>query len=284
MRYTGDVLISTQHAIRDRLAFIVWPAGGSPTYVLCAVEEGYVRQQSWIGDVRSYVEFVTHPIDVLADLLTELGIAKGRVAMEVEYLASAYRDRLLARLPGLVIEPAEPIFRRARMLKSPREVATLQRGYRGTASAMEDTYKAAASATTNTACRATSPTGSCAPAPRRSPSTTSTPAPTPASRTPRPAATRCRRATSSRPIPAATTTTTIPTSAAPRRWARRPPRRSTSGSASGRCTTRSPRCCGRATRARSSSHAPRCCTRKTASPSPTRTTGTRSASKSTSTR
>lgn len=143
VRYTGDVLISTQHAIRDRLAFIVWPAGGTPTYVLCAVEEGYVRQESWIGDFRSYVEFVTHPIDVLADLLTDLGMANGRVAMEVEFLAAAYRDRLLERLPGLTIEPAEPLFRRARMLKSPREVEVLQHGYRGTATAMYETYKAA---------------------------------------------------------------------------------------------------------------------------------------------
>lgn len=140
VRYVGDVMISTQYAIRDRLAFIVWAKGRDPVYVLCQVEEGYVRQQSWIGDVRAYKEFVTRPMDVLADLLTELGLAGGRVGMEVEYLASLYRDQLAERLPRLSIGAAEPIFRRARMLKSDKEVATLRRGYRGTEKAMFATY------------------------------------------------------------------------------------------------------------------------------------------------
>lgn len=140
VRYVGDVMVSTQYAIRDRLAFIVWARGRAPVYVLCQVEEGYVRQQSWIGDVRAYKEFVTRPMDVLADLLTELGLAESRVAMEVEYLASLYRDQLAERLPRLSIGAAEPIFRRARMMKSDKEVATLRRGYRGTEKAMFATY------------------------------------------------------------------------------------------------------------------------------------------------
>lgn len=140
VRYVGDVMISTQYAIRDRLAFIVWPAGGEPVYVLCAVEEGYVSKKSWITEFRGFKEFVTKPIDVLADLLEELGLAKGRIALEVEFMAATYRDQLAKRLPELTVAPAEPIFRRARMLKSPREVETLQRGFRGTEKAMYATY------------------------------------------------------------------------------------------------------------------------------------------------
>lgn len=140
VRYVGDVMISTQYAIRDRLAFIVWPAGGDPVYVLCAVEEGYVRERSWITEFRGYKEFVTRPMDVLADLLEELGLAKGQVAMEQEFVATLYQQQLAERLPELRVSPAEPIFRRARMLKSPREVETLQRGFRGTEKAMMATY------------------------------------------------------------------------------------------------------------------------------------------------
>jgi Xaa-Pro aminopeptidase len=46
----------------------------------------------------------------------------------------------MARLPKLKLEPAEPVFRAARMHKSAREVETLQRGYRGTEKAMFATY------------------------------------------------------------------------------------------------------------------------------------------------
>ena len=140
VRYVADVMISTQYAIRDRLAFVVWAKGRDPIFVLCQVEEGYVRQQSWISDIRGYKEFVTRPMDVLADVLAELGLSAGRVAMEVEFLASLYRDQLAERLPNLSIGAAEPIFRRARMIKSPREVETLRRGYRGTEKAMFATY------------------------------------------------------------------------------------------------------------------------------------------------
>ncbi|MCB1494041.1 MAG: hypothetical protein KDJ77_19925, partial [Rhodobiaceae bacterium] len=73
VRYVADVMISTQYAIRDRLAFVVWAKGRDPIFVLCQVEEGYVRQQSWISDIRGYKEFVTRPMDVLADVLAELG-------------------------------------------------------------------------------------------------------------------------------------------------------------------------------------------------------------------
>ena len=140
VRYTGDVMISTQNAIRDRLAFIVWAKGRDPIYVLCRVEEAYVREKSWIGDIRGFKEFVISPIDLLADVLTELGLAKGRVAMELEYLGAKYERHLMQRLPQLQVGAAEPIFHSARIHKTPREVAEMQRGYRGTAKAMFATF------------------------------------------------------------------------------------------------------------------------------------------------
>ena len=140
VRYTGDVMISTQNAIRDRLAFIVWPKGSDPIFILCRVEEGYVRANSWIEDIRSFKEFVTSPIDLLADVLTELGLASGQVAMELEYLGAKYERHLMQRLPQLQLGTAEPIFHAARMYKTPKEIATLQHGYRGTAKAMFATF------------------------------------------------------------------------------------------------------------------------------------------------
>ena len=140
VRYICDVLISTQYSIRDRLAYIVWAKGRDPVFILCQVEEGYVRQESWIQDIRTFKEFVTAPTDMLIDLLGELGLESGRVGLEMEYLAAVYYNKLADALPGLRLEPCEELIRSARMFKTQRELDALTRGFQGTANAMLATY------------------------------------------------------------------------------------------------------------------------------------------------
>src|SRR5262249_43069914 len=79
VRYIADVEISTHALIRYRLGLIVWAKGKQPVMWLCKVEEGYARQESWIGDIRSFKEFVTPPMRLVADILREKGLAGGRV-------------------------------------------------------------------------------------------------------------------------------------------------------------------------------------------------------------
>ena len=138
--YVGDVFISTQIDIRDRLAMVIWAKGRAPAYVLCEVEEGFVRQESWIEDIRTYREFVTSPVDVLADTLDEFGLAGSRVGIEADYLGARYYQALMARLPALRLEPCEALFAHARMVKSLREREILAAGFRGTEKALMETY------------------------------------------------------------------------------------------------------------------------------------------------
>ena len=140
VRYVGDVHISTQTSIRDRLALIVWPRGRAPVFILCQVEEGYVRAHSWVKDIRSYKEFVTRPMDLLADVLTELGLGNAHVGVELDYLAALYADQLRARLPGLRLGHCTELFLRARMIKTPGELELLRHAYRATEKALLATY------------------------------------------------------------------------------------------------------------------------------------------------
>lgn len=140
VQYGANVLIATQRTIRDRLALLVWPKGADPTFVLCRVEEGYVRQESWITDLRGYKEFVTPPIDLVADALVERGLSAGHVGIEMEHLPCKYLLALQARLPRLRLEACDGLFRQVRMLKTPRELALLTRGFRGTERAMLATF------------------------------------------------------------------------------------------------------------------------------------------------
>ncbi len=140
VRYIGDVNISTQATIRDRLALIVWAQGRAPVFIVCAVEEGYVRQESWIQDVRAYKEFVTRPMAVLAEVLQELGLRQGRVGIEMEYLAARYHQELMAQLPGLHTDACEELFARVRMFKTDREIALLRHAFRSTEKALLSVY------------------------------------------------------------------------------------------------------------------------------------------------
>ena len=140
VRYIGDVHIATQATIRDRLALIVWAKGREPIFILCAVEEGYVRQESWIQDIRAYKEFVTQPMAVLADVLRDLNLTQGLLGLETEYLATRYYQALMAELPSLRLQPCEPLFERVRMFKTAREIDVLRHAFRSTEQALHAVY------------------------------------------------------------------------------------------------------------------------------------------------
>jgi len=140
VHYVADVQIATQRLIRDRLALIIWAKRQEPVMVLCQVEERYVGQESWIGDIRGFKEFVTPPMRLVAEVLREKGLAGARIGCEMDYLAGKYLGQLQADLPGLRLEPCEALFWRARMLKSPREREIIRAGFRGTERALQATY------------------------------------------------------------------------------------------------------------------------------------------------
>ncbi|MEM7408211.1 MAG: aminopeptidase P family N-terminal domain-containing protein, partial [Pseudomonadota bacterium] len=140
--YLSDAFVSTQIDIRDRLALIAWDGSRDPSFVLCRVEEGYVRQESWITDIRPYKEFVTSPIDVLADVLIEMGGERGFIGLEMEYLAAGYVEQLRGRLPNARFGACEPIFDQTRMFKTPREREVLAEAFRGTEKALKEAFLA----------------------------------------------------------------------------------------------------------------------------------------------
>ncbi len=140
VRYAGNVYIGTQISIRDRLAIIVWPKGKEPIFLVCNIEEGYVRDVSWIEDVRAYVEFKISPIELLADVLKELGLETAHIGIELEYLFAHYYRELMERLPGLKLGGCEELFNRVRMIKTQQERDLLVRAARATEKALLATY------------------------------------------------------------------------------------------------------------------------------------------------
>ena len=82
--YLSGARIVTQRLIPDRLVLLLWPGQGDPAIVLCRGEDAANRDDCRIEDMRTYKEFVTSPVDLLADAVAEKGLC--------QEAGSAWRD------------------------------------------------------------------------------------------------------------------------------------------------------------------------------------------------
>ena len=138
--YCSGVLLWTQRTIRDRLGIVVWPREGAPTFIVATNEEGYVREKTWIHDVRGYVQHQSSPIQVLVETLREKGLAAGRLGIELSYLSVDFHRELTQAAPEAQLVPCESLFQRVRMVKTPGEVELLTRAAVATERALMATY------------------------------------------------------------------------------------------------------------------------------------------------
>lgn len=123
--YFSETYIMTQTDIPDRLAITVLPMNGEPAIIACCIEQNTVDSETWIKDRRYYVEFQQSPIDFLADVLEERGLAGGRIGIELGFLTAAYYQELIARMPGVNLVNCKRIFEKVRMIKEPQEIKYL---------------------------------------------------------------------------------------------------------------------------------------------------------------
>ena len=143
VRYTAGTSFFTQRTIPERLALVVMMPGQEPTFIYCTIEDEEARGYSWITDLRGYTEFAEQPIAVLADLLRERGVARGRIGIEKRFLVAANYDELLEGLPDADVVAADPVFDRMRAIKTPAEIELLERAVLHTDAAVATAFEAA---------------------------------------------------------------------------------------------------------------------------------------------
>ena len=125
--YLGGVPIMTQRQIPDRLAAIVLPRSGEPTFVVCKIEEAQVRAGSPLTDIRSYIEFAVSPTEPIAAVVREKGSAGGRWGVETKVLTAHYYQELVGLLPEATLVNAGDLFDEVRLIKRPEESDLLGR-------------------------------------------------------------------------------------------------------------------------------------------------------------
>lgn len=127
IRYTTGVMIPSQSIIRERHAFCITPAKGSPTAIVVNIEEGLVKSESPLEDIRPYNEFTQDPVSLLAKIIKEKGLYQGKIGIEMDYVPAKRFNLLTQELPQVQFLTCEDYFYELRMLKTQEEIALIKK-------------------------------------------------------------------------------------------------------------------------------------------------------------
>ncbi len=141
--YTTGVVVPSQSLMRWRHAAAVVTADGAAAMLVIDMEETTVRSRSEIKDIRVYREFTDDPMEQLAELLIDLGLADASLGIELEYLPAKDFLTLQRKLPRARLVAADEIFHKLRQVKSRAEIDLLRSLSRITDRAIGETLKSA---------------------------------------------------------------------------------------------------------------------------------------------
>ena len=139
--YLSGVWVVTQRVIPERLAFVLWPRHGEPVFILCKGEDVNISERCFIGDIRTYVEFRTSPVELLADALTEKGLNVGKIGIERRSMSIQDYHELKQLLPNVIMEDGSSVMERVRMIKEADEVDALTDAATSTQEAIEIAFE-----------------------------------------------------------------------------------------------------------------------------------------------
>lgn len=137
--YTAGFVVPSQPLIRHRHAMTIVTADGRTALFGVDMEASTIKRRQPGVPTRIWAEFSDDPMLVLADQLAGLGLAHGRIGLEMDYLPAGDFARLLAAMPAAKFERAEPILARLRQIKTSEEIALLRRLSRIADQAITDT-------------------------------------------------------------------------------------------------------------------------------------------------
>lgn len=139
--YTAGFLVPSHATNRFRRTITILAGDSFATQIVVSVEEKQAVARSRFSNIRAYDQFRDNPADLLADALIEAGVAKGRIAIELDYMPALDFLRLAKRLPDATFEECKDIYFRARMIKTDEEVGIIRQIGLLTEKVMHDALK-----------------------------------------------------------------------------------------------------------------------------------------------
>ena len=101
--YVSGFVVPSQSLMRWRHAAIVVTADGHCAYMVVDMEESTVKSKVNGADVRVWGEFTEKPMQVMAELLKDMGLANAKVGTEMDYLFAGDYKELTNQLPDAEI-------------------------------------------------------------------------------------------------------------------------------------------------------------------------------------
>lgn len=121
-----------------RGTFLVWPRRGEPRIVLNAIAEGLTRRDSWIEVFDVHEGYVELPVERLARVITDMGLADETVGFERRFVGAADWDFVQSRCPRMRMADCTTAMDEVRAVKTAAEIALIKRA----ADILDDAYAA----------------------------------------------------------------------------------------------------------------------------------------------
>jgi len=125
--YIAGFIPPSQPLMRWRHAGIVLKPGGARAVLSVDMEASTARKNLPGTEIRVWKEFSYDAMDRLADLLADMGLGKGRVGIEMDFLPAGDFAVLQKRLPAVEWVAVEATLARLREIKTPAEIDLLRR-------------------------------------------------------------------------------------------------------------------------------------------------------------
>lgn len=125
--YLAGFVAPSQSLMRWRHAAVVVTADASHRFLAVDMEESTVKNSVDAAQVRVWGEFTDNPMQVLADLLKEMGLEAATIGTEMDYLPARDYQSLTDALPKARFAPAEGALARLRQIKSADEIELMRR-------------------------------------------------------------------------------------------------------------------------------------------------------------
>jgi Xaa-Pro aminopeptidase len=126
----GYTVPSQSLNIRNRQFAVACSRDGRAAMLLTANELPEAAARSTLRDLRPYDEFADDPMAVLAGILRDLGVAEGRIGLEMDAIPADRWEALKRLLPRATWVHGAEALHHARMLKTPAELDRLRKAAR----------------------------------------------------------------------------------------------------------------------------------------------------------
>ncbi|MEM7119073.1 MAG: Xaa-Pro peptidase family protein [Chloroflexota bacterium] len=142
--YLSGCYLLTQTVIPTREAYVVVTRDGGVSYLICNIEEKSARQDSWIADIHTYVEFEEEPATAVSRIVRNHGLNQAKIGLETHTLPAASYHLLQQELPNCTFTSWDKQLAEIMMIKEPAEVDAIEAAGMATLNAITSAITGAA--------------------------------------------------------------------------------------------------------------------------------------------